>query len=322
MGSYVEVLTESEKAHSRIRPYARVTPLELSPHLSLMGDGKTYLKLENLQLTGSFKLRGAANKLLSMSKKEKSRGVITASSGNHGAAFAYLVKTMGINGTVYLPENTAKAKIETLGFYDAKMKICPTTDCVESEQIARNDAAEQGIVYISPYNDQDIITGQSTIACEILQQVGQVDVVIVPVGGGGLISGIGSYLKAIDKNISIIGCQPVNSPVMYESLQAGRILLLDSKPTLSDGTAGGIEQDSITYEICRQVIDDFILISEKEIISALKICLEKHFMLVEGAGALSIAAFMKIKERFSGKNVVLVVSGSKVSMATLKEIWD
>jgi len=314
-----KVRRETLVAEERIRVYIRETPAEHSLFLSQLGNCNVYLKLENMQLTGSFKLRGALNKLLSFNKEEKERGLMTASSGNHGAAFAWLMKKFDLKGTIILPETTAPTKIDSLLLYGVGIKQFGD-DCIKAERYGRQTAQTQGLTYIPPYNDPKIIGGQGTIGIELTRQVPDLDCVLVPVGGGGLIAGIAGYLKSENKNIAIIGCQPENSAVMYESIKAGRILDLESKPTISDGSAGGIEQDTITFPICQELVDDFILLTEDEIMSALKLILEKHYLLIEGAAALSVAAFIKQKNRFQGKNVVLILSGSKISLDTLKEI--
>jgi threonine dehydratase len=314
-----EVLKDSLVAEERIRNYIRETPAEYSPYFSKLGSCHVYLKCENLQLTGSFKLRGAVNKILSLSEEEKKRGLMTTSSGNHGAAFAWAVKKFGLNGSIVLPEISAQAKIDALLPFGVEI-IKHGDDCVKAERYGRQAAKKQGLTYIPPYNDPQIIGGQGTIGIEITRQVPKIDSVLIPVGGGGLIAGIAGYLKAENTNIEIIGCQPENSAVMYASVKAGKILDLDSKPTISDGSAGGIEQDSITFPICQELVDDFILLSEEEIISALKLTITHHFMLVEGSAVLTVAAFIKQTNRFRGKNVVLVLSGSKISLETLKQI--
>ncbi len=310
---------EAEKAERKIRKHIRETPLEYSPFFSQRGDCEVHLKLENMQLTGSFKLRGTMNKLLSLSKKERKTILVTASSGNHGTAFAYAVKKMGLRGIIYLPGHTSKVKVEAMKYYDVVLKFFGT-DCVNTEEHAIKEALKNNFKYIPPYNDLKIIGGQGTIGIELKKQLEKIDAVLVPVGGGGLISGIAGYLKSLDENIEIIGCLPENSPVMYESIKAGKIIEMESKPTLSDGSAGGIEQSSITFDICKKYVNDFILVSEEEIKEAIKLVLEKHFMLIEGAGALSVASFMKAKERFKGKTVVLILSGSKISLEKLKEV--
>ncbi|MFQ6071033.1 MAG: threonine/serine dehydratase [Candidatus Aminicenantales bacterium] len=306
-------------AEKRIKDYIRVTPLEYSPYLSQRGKCNVYLKLENFQLTGSFKLRGAMNKLLSLTPVQRKRGVITASTGNHGLAVAHGVSVLGGRGIIYLPHNATSSKIERLRTYNVELRF-QGHDCLQAELSAKKYAEEHGMDYISPYNDLKIIAGQATVGKEISEQAEKIDCVLVPVGGGGLISGVAGYLKQKEKEIEVIGCQPEASPVMYESLKAGKIIDMESKETLSDGTAGGIEKEAITFELCRKYVDDFYLVSEEEIKEALKFLIEKHFFLVEGAGALTLAAFLQRKEHFKGKNVVLIISGSGISLNLLKKI--
>lgn len=310
---------EIEKAEKRIRKYIRETPLVYSPFLSQLSMCEVYLKFESAQITGSFKLRGALNKILSLSKKERKTILVTASSGNHGAAFAYTVKKFGLKGMIYLPGNTTKAKIDVLKDYDVVLKFFGT-DCVKTEEHARSEAEKNVLLYIPPYNDLKIIAGHGTIGIELMRQIDKIDVIFVPVGGGGLISGIIGYLKPAEENIKIIGCQPLNSPVMYKSVRVGKIIEMESKPTLSDGSAGGIEQGSITFDICKKYVDDFALVSEQEIKEAMRLLIEKHFSLVEGAGALSVASFLQQKELYKSKTVVLVLSGSKIALNQLKEV--
>ncbi len=314
-----KVRRETLVAEERIREHIRQTPAEHSPFLSQLGSCDVYLKCENLQLTGSFKLRGALNKILSLGEEEKKRGLMTASSGNHGAAFSWALKRFGLEGSIVLPEITAPTKIDALLLFGANI-LKHGDDCIKAERYGRKTAETQGLTYIPPYNDFQIIGGQGTIGIELMRRVQTIDCVLVPVGGGGLIAGIAGYLKSENKNVEIIGCQPENSAVMYQSIQAGKILDLESKPTISDGSAGGIEPDSITFPICQELVDDFVLLTEKEIINALKLILEKHYMLVEGSAVLSVAAFIKQKTRFKGKNIVLILSGSKISLETLKKI--
>ena len=317
----LDVQNEVLQAEQRIRPYIRETPLEVALHLSRLTQGAVFLKCENLQITGSFKLRGAANKLLSLTDGEKERGITTASSGNHGTAVAFLLQTLNVPGTIFLPQNASPTKIETLKLHGADIQLIGS-DCVQAETAAKNQASQNGRVYVSPYNDAKIIGGQGTVATELFRQAEHIDAVLVPVGGGGLIAGIGGYLKAMHPGIEIIGCQPENSAVMFESIRAGKILDIPSKPTLSDGTAGGIEQGAVTFAICQSVVDDFILVSEEEIRHALRLVIEKHHMLIEGAAALSVAGFIKGKERFKERDVVLVLSGVKLGVDQLKSVLN
>jgi threonine dehydratase len=315
----IDLKKEAQDAEKRIRKYIRETQVEYSPFLSHSGSCNVYLKLENLQLTGSFKLRGVMNKLLSLTKKERKIEMVTASTGNHGAAFAYALKKLGLKGMVYMPSTANQAKIEGLRYYDAELKF-QGTDCVETEAFARNTAEKNCLQYIPPYNDLKIIGGQATIGIELQRQIKNINTVLVPVGGGGLISGIAGYLKSMDKNIEIIGCQPENSAVMSESVKAGKIVEMESKPTLSDASAGGIEKDAITFDICKKYVDDFILVTEGEIKESIKLFIEKHNMLVEGAAALAAASYLKTREKYKNKNVVLILSGARIGLGQLREV--
>lgn len=319
MIQYSEIVKYAVKAEKNIRKHIRETPLEFSPYLSSIGHGQVYLKLENFQITGSFKIRGAFNKLLSLSEENKKRGIITASSGNHGLAVSYALRKLGLRGKIFLPENTSKTKLEALKEYQTDMELYGD-DCVKAENHARRTAEKMGMEWISPYNDPQVIAGQGTLGIELSRQIENTDAVLVPVGGGGLISGIASYLKSENEHTLVIGCQPINSCVMYESIKAGRILDLASKPSLSDATVGGIEIGSITLDLCRKLVDDFILVSEQEIKEAILICLRKHQFLIEGAAALPVASYLKVRKRFKGKTVVLVLSGTRIGFDQLKKI--
>ena len=314
-----EILAEVLLAEGRIRSYVRETPLELSPYLSAESDAEVYLKLESHQITGSFKLRGAMNKVLSLDREERSRPVVTASSGNHAAAVAYTLHELGGTGIIYLPSTVSRAKVEALEPYGAELRFVGE-DSVEGELEAKRVAREESLLYISPYSDPQVIGGQGTVAVEIERQLERFDAVFVPVGGGGLISGIAGYFKARSPSVRIVGCQPRASRVMYESLAAGRILDLPSEPTLADGTAGGIDPEAITFPICRRDVDEMVLVSEEEIAQAMRLAIEKHWMLIEGAAALSIASFRQKKEAFRGQTVVLVVSGKKVAIEKLRSV--
>jgi len=313
-----EVRIEALEAEQRIRSYIRETPLELSMPLGEAGACGVSLKLENLQISSSFKFRGAINSLLALGDAERSRGLVTASSGNHGMAFTHAMKAVGCEGTIYLPETAATAKVRDLKAHGANLRFVGG-DCVLAEIQARKDAEEEGLTFISPYNDPKVIGGQGTIGIELERQMEKIDAVFVPVGGGGLIGGISGYLKSKHPDIEIIGCQPANSAVMRESVKVGHIVEMESLPTISDGSAGGVEPGSITLDICRDCVDDWVLVSEAEIAAAIRMVLEDHHLLVEGAGALSVASFLKTKERFAGKKVILVLSGARISLETLQK---
>ena len=313
------VLQAILQAEQKIRPYIQKTPLEYSHYLSKTTRSQVYLKLENLQFTGSFKVRGAMNALLSLSKEQRARGVVTASSGNHGIAVAFGLQTLNINGSIFVPEDTSSTKVAAISNYGVDTRFW-STDCLETEMHAHSYAEQNDMVYISPYNNVHVVGGQGTIGVELCQQIKHVDVVLAALGGGGMISGIAEYLKTVFPHAEVIGCSPVHSPVMAKSMQAGQILEMESLPTLSDGTAGGIEKEAITFPLCQRLVDDYILVSEEEIRHAMRLFIETHHMLIEGAAGVPLAALLKTPERFQEKTVVIVLCGANLSLETLKTV--
>ncbi len=304
---------EVKKAYERISKYILKTPLVHSQRLS--GDNfNVYLKLENLQYTGSFKLRGAFNKLLSLNEEKIKGPFVTASTGNHAAAIAYALDKLNLKGTIFLPENVPVLKTNKLKKFDTLLQY-HGTDSVETEQYARKNAIENKNTYISPYNDLQVIAGQGTISHEVLTQLSNVDYIFVTIGGGGLISGISGYMKSLNPSTKIIGCLPENSPVMYESIKQGKIIEMESKPTLSEGSAGGIELDSITFEFVKQYVDDYILVTETEIKKQLMNTLKEDKLLIEGAAAVAVAAVEKYDKINSlNGNVVVILCGGNIGL--------
>ena len=310
---------EVTEGNKRIEGLVWKTPLEYSTFLSSECGADIWLKLENYQRTGSFKIRGALNKVLTLNNSGGK--LVTSSTGNHAAAFISALEKMNLKGVVFVPENISPAKLASLT--GSRIEIIKFgDDCVKAEQEARKFSKTEGYLYIPPYNDLTIVGGQGTVALEIMEQSAgtEIDSVLAPVGGGGLISGIAGYFKSHGSIPRIIGCQPANSAVMCRSIHAGKILDIPSEPTLADGSAGGIEPGSITFEICRNYVDDFILVNEKEIRESIRLILLKHFMLIEGAAALPVAALLKKRKQFSGRNVVLVLSGCRLDPETLRQI--
>ncbi len=311
-----------EEANRRISPYIRETPLEHSNGLSDLLDCNVFLKTENYQVTGSFKARGALNKILQLAEQDKNRLVVAASTGNHAAAVGFALKQVGMKGVIYLPENVSKTKVEKLKYYkNATLKYF-ANDSVATEREAKRWAAENGAIYVSPYNDYEIVAGQGTIGLEILNQMGDNVplTIMVPVGGGGLISGIAAYLKEMSPGTMVVGCQPENSAVMHASVLKGEIIDMPSKPTISDGTAGGVEHNAITYSYCSELVDEWIEVSEDELMHAMGMIILKHNMIIEGAAGLSLASLIKKKERYKGQNVVLILCGNKISRELLLKI--
>ena len=306
-----------QTAYNNIKKHIVKTPLIHSKNLSSISDTNVFLKLENFQHTGSFKLRGAMNKILNL--PDKSISVVAASSGNHGAAVAYSLRNLKMKGLVYVPENAVSSKVKLMKKYGVEVRYSGN-DSLIAESSAISYAEENNLSFVSPYNDIDVISGQGTIGVEMINQIKDLDVVFITVGGGGLISGVGGYLKSINSNIKIIGCSPENSPVMKVSLNKGKIIEFDSLPTLSEGSAGGIERDSITYNFCEEFIDDFYLVSEEEIAENIKFFIANEKLLIEGAAAVSVAAFLKNKKLFKGMNVGIVICGGNIGNDTLKSI--
>lgn len=315
----IDICLEVEEAENRIRKYIRETPLELSSTLGDLSGSSVFLKLENLQHTGSFKVRGALNRLLSLSDDEKRKGVVTASTGNHALAVAFGLRKLGIPGTIFLPDTVSKTKRQKLERFEVDVELRPG-DPKAVETYARQFSLDEEFVYISPYNDSKVIGGQGTIGVELTRQKPSIDTVFVAVGGGGLISGIGGYLKNFNPETQIIGCLPENSPVMYESVKAKRILDWSVKETLSDGTAGGIESESITFEPCQRLVDDWVTVTEAEIVTGLKLLFEDHRLVVEGSAAVAVAAFLKKAEKLQGKGVAIVLCGGNVNIEKFKEL--
>ena len=313
----INVKHEVEQATIRLTPHVRHTPLERSFVLSDAGNCTAFLKLENWQVTGSFKVRGALNTLLTLAPSEADQGIITASTGNHGLAVAYALQRLGLQGTIYLPHNASSQKIMLLQRYGVPLRLYGR-DAEETEAYARAESEQRGQVYISPYNDPHIIGGQGTIAVEVLQELPAIDYIFVAVGGGGLIAGIAGYLKAMSPQVTVVGCLPRNSPVMYESIKAGRIIRIPTQPTISDGTAGGIEPGALTLALCQHYVDEWVLVDEREIHQAMRLIFEHHRLVVEGAAGVAIAAFLQSKAVLEGKQVVVMVCGGNIDVETFK----
>ena len=307
-----------ESAAERIRPFVLETPLEPSAALS-RGGGEVLLKHENLQRTGSFKLRGAMNRLLLMTPEERERGVVAASSGNHGAAVAWGVRALGGRATVFVPATASPAKLRAIRDHGAEI-VARGDDSGLSEIEARRHAEERGLTYLSPYNDLQVVAGQGTVGREMLLQAGGFDAVFVALGGGGLVSGIGGFLKESGCAAEVVACSPENSAVMHHSIEAGRVLDLESRPTLSDGTAGAVEPGAVTLDLCRRTVDRRVLVAEPEIRDAMRLVIERHHTLVEGAAAVAVAGYLKEAERWRGGRVVVLLCGANISLERLREV--
>jgi threonine dehydratase len=308
-----------EEAAGRIGEHIRRTPVEASPWLGAATGAEVHLKLENHQLTGSFKLRGALNRVLATDAATRRRGFVAASTGNHGLAMAHACSLVDAALTVFVPTTAEPAKLALLAQRDVVVESVGD-DCTAAEAAARAWAEGQGATYVSPYNDAAVIAGQGTLGLELGRQVPGLDAVFVALGGGGLIAGAARALRAAAPGLEVVACSPSNSAVMARSLTAGEILDLPSKPTLSDGTAGGVEAGAITFDLCRELVSRSFLVPELDIAAALRDFVGHHHSLIEGAAAVPIAALLASGRRYAGRRVAVVLCGANIAPGALARI--
>ena len=306
------VAAAAREAAERLAPHIVATPLKPYAALSATTGVEVYAKLENLQHTGSFKYRGALNRLLTLTVDERARGVAVASSGNHGAAAARALRELHVDGVVFVPESASEAKLDRIRREGVDLRFAGR-DGLETELYARRWAAEQGRFYLSPYNDPEVIAGQGSIGVELLDALPDIDAVVVAVGGGGLMAGIASVLRTAKPDLRVVGAQPAASAVMARSVVAGEVVDAEDGPTLSDGTAGGIEADAVTLPLHQALVDEYVLLSEFEIAQALARFHAEEGMLVEGAAALAFAAILARAEQLAGMRVAAIVCGGNIA---------
>ncbi len=320
MTEIVIPLWEMYVARRRIAAVAARTPLIESPWLSARLGCRVQLKLENLQVTGSFKLRGATNKLLSLDPEARRRGVMTVSSGNHGRAVSYVAKRLGIRAVVCLSEAVPLHKRRAIAELGGEVVVAGTTydeAAAHAEKLER----EQGLTMIHPFDDPHIIAGQGTIGLELMEDDPTIDTVVVPLSGGGLLSGIALALKQIRPHIHVVGVSMERGAAMVESLKAGRIVEIVEEPTLADALAGGLgPENRYTFPIIQQFVDETVLVSEEEIAAGMTFLLEEHHLVAEGGGIVGVSALLYGKLRHMGKNVAVVVSGGNVDLPVLLEV--
>ena len=300
-------------AHRFIRPQVSVTALERSPILSRHLGCEVLLKHDHMQPTGSFKIRGATNKVRLLQGSARAAGVLAASTGNHGIAVARAGALAGVSVTVFVPRSTVPAKLDSIRAFDAEIVMIDGPP-FEAEREARRRAEEQGLVYISPYNDSEIVAGQGTLGVELLAQAPDLSAVFVTVGAGGLIGGVGTAIKAVNPSVRVVGVWPEASPCMLRALEAGRIVPVEEHPTLSDATAGAIEPGSITFPICQAVIDDYVAVSEPEIAAAMRRLAESEHMIVEGAAGVALAGLARVAPGYAGRKVAVVLCGRNIGL--------
>jgi threonine dehydratase len=304
-------IDEVRLARERITSIARHTPVERSRWLSDELERDVFLKLECLQLTGSFKLRGAMSKLSSLNEDQRLRGVLTVSAGNHGLAVAHCAEALKLDATIVVPQSASRAKVEAIRRYNVKL-VELGSDYDAAERAAREMERESGVTFVSPYNDAEVIAGQGTIALEMLEDVPGLEAIVVPVGGGGLIAGVAIAAKALNPRIKIYGVEPLTSPTMTAALEAGGIVQIEEQPTIADGCAGNIEAGSITFPIIQNLVDDVFLVSEEATTEAIANIARHEHLMIEGAAALSLAALSD--ERLTARKVSAIVSGRNISL--------
>ena len=314
-------LTDIINSRERIRSHIRDTPMEKSFFLGEACGGNVFLKLENLQFTNSFKVRGALNKILSLSQDEKDRGLVAASAGNHAQGIGYAARMLDISALIVVPTYTPQVKIDAIKRYGVDL-IIYGDKYLETEAKAREIEEKEGKTFISAYNDYEIIAGQGTIGLEMLEQTPDLDAVIVPVGGGGLISGISCAVKSQSSDIQVIGVQSYASPVMYESLKAGRIIETPLEETIAEGLYGGIEEGSVTFDLCKKYVDEILLVEEKDILESIGLMALKQRQIVEGSAAVGVAAILDDPDRYANKKIGVVISGGNIEEELIRRAFQ
>ena len=303
-------LESVRQAHGVIAANIRETPADRSPNLE-GGDGEVWLKLENQQITGSFKLRGALNRVSILSDSERRSGVVACSAGNHALGVAHACKMHGVQATIFVPSYIDPARRQTLEGMSVDLRVGGDS-YRECENQAIIFATERGKTFISPYNDPLVIAGQGTIGIELLHQIPNVEVAVVAVGGGGLASGVAGYLKAINPAIKVVGASPANSAGLFDLVTGIPSDFTAHLETISDSTAGAIQDGSITVGLSKALIDQWILVEEEDIHAAMRYLFFEHKIVAEGAGALAVAAYMRERDKLKDLNCALIICGGNI----------
>ncbi|WP_404454801.1 hydroxyectoine utilization dehydratase EutB [Virgibacillus necropolis] len=315
------VLRDVWEARKRISPVVKKSPLIYSPALSEFAGTSIHLKLENLNVSGSFKIRGATNKILSLTADERKHGVTTFSTGNFGMSVAYIAKKLGIKATICISNRVPKAKVETLQRSGAQIEVYGESQD-DAEQRSYQLEKEQGLTVIHPFDDPYIIAGQGTIGLELLEDLPEIDTVIGGLSGGGLHSGLGVALKSTDPEIQVLGISTARGATMYESIQAGKPVIVKEQDTLADSLLGGIGiHNNYTFNMVQQYVDEIVLLNEDAIAEGMAFMLDKHRMVIEGAAASGIGAVLNNKIRLGSHNVI-VISGCSVDTSVILDIAE
>lgn len=310
-------LVRIREAAERNRGVVRHTPMEHSLWLSQEYDQPVFLKLECFQATGSFKLRGAHYKLALLAEAREAPPILTVSAGNHGLAVAYSAGRLGLEATVIVPENASPAKVAAIQRYPVRLlKIGVDYDAAESAALRMS--SESTTVFVSPYNDSEVIAGQGTVALEMIEDIPDLDAIVVPTGGGGLLAGVAIAARALLPGIKVYGVEPAASPTMTRALEAGRIIAITEEETIADGLAGNIQAGSMTFPIVQELVDGMILVSETAIRDAIMHSARQDHRIIEGSSATAIAALGDTRLR--GLKVGAVITGCNISLDLFRRI--
>lgn len=321
---YFPQLKDISKAKRNISDVVMHTPLQKNLNLSDEFEANILLKREDLQVVRSYKLRGAYNKIVNLSEDKLAKGIVCASAGNHAQGVAYSCRKLNINGKIYMPSTTPKQKIRQVQMFGKdNVEVVLNGDTYDdAHSLAMEDSRKTGMAFIHPFDDQEIIEGQATVGLEILQDTKEhIDYIFIPIGGGGLAAGVGAYLKQMSPQTKIIGIEPAGAPSMQLSVKAGKVIEMDKIDKFVDGAAVQRVGD-ITYDICKEVIDQFQPVPEGKICTKILELYNRDAIVIEPAGALSIAALDFFKEEIKGKNVVCIVSGSNNDITRTEEIKE
>lgn len=314
----MDKVTSTDVLHARRRLAAHVwnTPCVRSSWLSARVGCDVFFKLENLQHTGSFKLRGALNKLCRLVAQGDTRPVLAVSAGNHGRAVAYGAQLLGLRATVIVPRSAPQTKRDGIAQWGAHLELIGDS-YDEAEHAALQRASAEDVTFVSPYDDADVIAGQGTIALELLQQVPDLDTILVPTGGGGLLAGVAVMAKAINPGVRVIGVQPEHAPAMYHTFRAGSIVVVQGRPTIADALAGNIAPGSMTVPLICRFVDDIELVSEENIRQAVIECLAREQMVVEGGGAAAVAALLGGLHLPASRKIAALITGRNLDVEQL-----
>ena len=308
-------LESFKAARSVLQAVLRPTPLIHSPYLSKNCGNSVYLKPENMQATGAYKLRGAYYKISTLTQEEKDRGLVTASAGNHAQGVAYAAQAAGVAATIVMPTTTPLVKVNNTKDYGAKVVLHGEV-FDDAAELAAKMAEEEGLTYVHPFNDLTLATGQGTIAYEIFQDLPDVDVILVPIGGGGLAAGVSTLAKLLNPHVEVIGVEPTGAASMQASLEAGHVVTLPAT-TIADGVAVKTPGDKV-FPYVQKNVDRIITIDDSELVEAFLDVMERHKMVVENAGLLPVAALRHLE--YKGKNVVSVLSGGNMDVITMSSL--